>query len=149
MEEGATKGLEDFLKVINYLAENYKGLEISLNILLIPEGKAFSCYQDGARRNCAVVKLERQGKLPCYIIEVGRADGWSISTLLIYQLVVNNLRMDIDKLIQGMLKDLVDNSGHWEKRSLEKEVCYKFDMMKHISGQRIANWGERVLCRYN
>lgn len=66
MEEGATKGLEDFLKVINYLAENHKGLEISLNIILIPEGKAFSCYPDGLRRNCAVVKLVRKGTSMLY-----------------------------------------------------------------------------------
>lgn len=144
MEEGATRGLEDFLKVINCLAENHKGLEISMNILLIPEGKAFSCYPDGTRRNCAIVKLERQGKLPGYIIEVGRADGWSISTLLIYQLVANKPERDIDKLIQSLLMDLVDNCGHWEKSSLEKEVCYKFDMVRHIGGQKSLIWMERI-----
>lgn len=148
MKHGAVNGLDHFLKMINLLAENHQEFEVSLNIILIPEGRVFSYYQDGERRNCAIVKLERKGRLPCYIVEIGRADGWSISTLLFYQLVKNISQEDIDEFIQGLLIELVDNGGHWEKRSFEKEVCFRFDLVRHISGQMNFIWMERICSKY-
>lgn len=148
MEEGVTKGLEDFLMVINRLNEEHMYLEVSLNVILIPEGKAFSYYPNGDRRNCAIVQITRSGKLPCYIIELGRADDWSISTLLIYQLVPNQALLDIEKYIMGLLEELVNNGGHWDKSSLEKEVFYRFDMMKHIGRQNCWDWKCRIMSKY-
>ncbi len=148
MEDGATKGLEDFLVVVNYLFEKHVNLEVSINIILIPEGKVFSYYPNRERRNCAIVKITRSGKLPCYIIELGRADDWSISTLLLYQLVADKSPIDIERFIKNLLEELVNNSGHWNKQSLDKEVCYRYDMVKHISGQNLLYWRDRLLAHF-
>lgn len=143
MKEGATKGLEDFLKVVGYINELYKGLKLSLNIVLLPKGKAFSYYPDGERRNCAVVKIEGKNELHCYIIEVGRADGWSISTFIIYPLSLK-VNQAFEELLHKILINLINNSGHWDKQSLENEIYIRYDMVKHVSCQKIWTWKERI-----
>lgn len=144
---GAVKGLEDFLKIIDYIDKNHKEYRLSLNLVYIPKGKSFSTYPDGTRRNCAIVKIERVNKLPCYVLEVGRADGWSISTLIMHQLTKNITQVEVEEVLSNTLNGLVNNNGHWDKQSVVQEVQFRIDMMKHVSGQGIYRWTERFIIK--
>lgn len=145
VRDGIIKGLEGFLKVIEYIDQNYNGFRLSLNLFYVPKGKAFSSYPDSMRRNCAIVKIERKNKLPCYILEIGRADGWSISTLIVYQLTERILEEEIEEMLSGLFNGLISNNGHWDKQSIEREIRFRFDMLKHVSGQEMHRWSSRIL----
>lgn len=60
VQDGAIRGLEEFLKVMDYIDKNHKELKVYLNLVYIPKGKTFSLYPKGSRRNCAIVKVERE-----------------------------------------------------------------------------------------
>lgn len=147
VKDGVVKGLKEFLKVVDYIDKNHKDIILSLNLVYIPKGRTFSSYPDGTRRNCAIVKVEKDKKLPCYILEVGRADGWSISTLIIWQLTSHISHEEIEELLSSLLRGLIGNNGHWDKQSIEQDVRFRFDMMKHVTGQGILRWGERIYGR--
>jgi hypothetical protein len=148
VQDGAVKGLEEFLKVVDYIDKNHKDSRLSLNLAYIPKGRAFSLYPDGSRRNCAIVKVEKDKKLPCYILEVGRADGWSISTLIIWQLTANISHEEIEELLSSLLSGVIGNNGHWDKQSIEQDVRFRFDMMKHVTGQGTFRWADRIVWKF-
>ncbi|TCT17238.1 hypothetical protein EDD68_1321 [Melghiribacillus thermohalophilus] len=76
-------GLDDFLRMIKYLKTKYQNLKISISIIYLPLGRKFSWLPDGRRRVCAVVKVMQSGRIPLYILEVGRPDNKPLSTLLL------------------------------------------------------------------
>lgn len=140
------KGLEDFVKAVDVLCKMKPTYRVSLSVVYIPLGKSFSLYEDGYRRTCAIVEVKRPGHVSCYILEVGRADGWSISTLFAYPIsaeVAKNESMEI--FLAKAFIHLRDNSGHWEKEYLQSFVEYNFDKLKHITKQSVVRWGERTL----
>lgn len=144
VSEHATEGLADFLKVIEYINTRHIDMKLSMNIIFLPKGKAFSYYPDGTRRNCAIVKVEREKMLPCYIIEIGRLDKWSVSTLIIHQLVALS-NQTFEEILTKLFEKLIDNSGHWDKQSIEKEVCLMCEMLKHVTGQSVWAWKGRIV----
>jgi hypothetical protein len=83
VDASLAKGLEDFLKLIEYIQMNYRKLIISYRIITLPYMSSFAQYADGSYRTIALVKIAHLGLTPSFIIEVARADGWSISTLII------------------------------------------------------------------
>lgn len=115
-----TKGPEEFLKMLEYMQRNYSHLSLNLGIVALPQYKSFSQYDNGGIRPAALVRVEQVGRLPCYIVEIGRADSWSISTLVIKP---------------------VD----WDKDFFDGEKRYRIEMAKHMSGQTIERWAERVV----
>lgn len=141
----SAKGLEEFLQAIQYINKTYKDLDLQISIVFLPEGKGFSSYPNGYRRTCAIVNVKKKDQLPCYILEIGRADNWSISTLLIYQLSNLDSNLEIELLINKVLDGVVNNNGHWDKAFLLQENQYKFDIMKHVSNQSIHRWAERMI----
>ena len=143
----STKGLEEFIQAIKYINENYKELNITLDIVYLPEGKTFSYYPIGYRRNCAIVKVESENRLPCYVIEIGREDNWSISTLLVHGISNFNTKHDDEKLFDRILKGVINNNGHWDKSLIYQEQNYKFEMMKHGSNNNISRWASRIISR--
>ncbi|MFT9494966.1 Tn7-like element transposition protein TnsE [Anaerosolibacter sp.] len=144
-----TRGLDEFLQALKYIKSYYEELRLQLNIVFLPEGKNFSYYPNGHRRTCAIVKVETKNKLPCYILEIGREDNWSISTLFVYQLSNMCRSTDDEKLFDRILRGLVNNNGHWDKSFVQQENSYKFDVMKHVTLQSSCRWGERITRRIN
>lgn len=141
-----SKGLEDFLLMLNHMQSHNKELEMSLSFVLLPQSKRFSYYEDGSLRTCAIACIEPQGYLPYYLLELGRADQWSISTLIVKPAKSENGELnEIEKLIQRLLWNMVNNGGHWDKEQLRDEKGYIFKTAKHISGQPILRWAERIL----
>ncbi|MFT8347311.1 Tn7-like element transposition protein TnsE [Clostridium saccharoperbutylacetonicum] len=139
------KGLEDFYKIIQYIQDNYKDLNIAMTEIFLPEGKSFSYYPDGDRRNCAVVKIEYESKI-CYIFEVGRADNWSVSTLFLRSSFSEFSNQASEVIIQTIIKSLVNNNGHWDSDILNHNKKIEFYKMKHIASINILSTVNRI-CR--
>lgn len=126
------KGLEEFYEVIKYIADNYNQFKISMTEIFLPESKSFSYYPDGSRRPCAIVKIDFNDKQYCYILEVGRADGWSISRLFLWPISLNLKQEIFERIIFIILEDLENNNGHWKNDSLWNNQQVKSFLMKHI-----------------
>lgn len=139
------KGLEDFYRVIRYIKDNYKGVDIAMTEIFLPEGKSFSYYPDGNRRNCAVVKIEHESK-SCYILEVGRADNWSVSTLCIRPSFNDFSNKEFEVIIQTIIESLVNNNGHWDSDVLNNNKKFAFYKMKHTASINILLIANRI-CR--
>lgn len=145
VKEDPKRGLEKFFKVIDYIRSYYKSLNLAFTVVNIPYMNAFSRYPDGYRRTCAIVKVSRKGRIPCYIIEVGRPDNWSVSTLFIWP-VTNNLNdIFIEKVIYRLLQKLSENNGHWDSDFLSQQLNFKSEIGKHIHGQSVTRWAERIV----
>lgn len=139
------KGLEDFKSAIDLLQKRNPMLDIYMSAVYVPLGKRFSRYKDGYRRTCAIVKIVHSSYIPCYILEIGRADSWSISTLFIWP-VSSTTAGDVgmEQLCMKILRRLVDNKGHWDMEFFQGFVEYKCDKLNHVSGQTPERWAERI-----
>lgn len=140
------KGLEEFVKIIQYIETSYKRIKISIDIIQLPQLKHFSKYEDGSIRTCALVTINRENRMPCFILEIGRADFWSVSTLIIKPLQSEYTnKQSTGKLVNDVLKNLVENNGHWDKEFFRNESRYAFDTVKHFSKQTIARRAEGIM----
>lgn len=137
VQESKSHGLEQFLQMIHLMRSSYPELTISVSLIDLPLGRKFSVLPDGQRRKCAVVRTERSGNIT-YILEVACPDGHSLSTLLLYPM--NNDVNIHEKYIQGILRNLVLNQGHWNQRKI---TCFNFDKSRHISSD-FQQWMERL-----
>lgn len=140
-----SKGLEVFLSMFNHMQINHKEWDMSLSIVHLPPLKKFSYYQDGSLRTCAIISIQRHGYLPYYLLEVGRADQWSISTLIIKSVKIEESEVEgVERLIHRLLTTMVNHGGHWDKEQFRNEKEYDFETAKHVSGQPIIRWAERL-----
>lgn len=137
------KALEKFLMVINLLKKKRPTLSIWFSVIYIPYGKSFSLHSNGYRRTCAIAKVTRPGFMPCYIIEVDRSDGWSISTLFVSPIssIVDN---EFEGILDAILKSLVSNNGHWDNKFFKRQTDVMFGTLKHISGWTNTKWLEKI-----
>lgn len=139
------KGLEEFVRLVAHLQVNYKNLNLSYCFIPLPPLKGFSYYEDGSIRSCAVVQISRDDHIPCYLFEISRADDWSISTLVVKPIKAEfSGALEFDSFTQRLLIDLVNNNGHWDREFFRKENNYVYETAKHISGQPIIRWAERI-----
>lgn len=143
------KGLEEFVRLVAHLQVNYKNLNLSYCVIPLPPLKSFSYYEDGSIRSCAVLQISRDDHIPCYLFEISRADDWSISTLVVKPIKVEfSGAQEFERFTQRLLVDLVNNNGHWDKQFFRKENNYVFESSKHISGQPVGRWGERIVEKF-
>lgn len=145
VKENPHKGLEKFLKVIGCIKNSYKNLDLSLTVVYLPYASSFSVCPNGFRRTCAIVKVSREGQVPCYVIEVGRPDEWPVSTLFLW-FIPNDLSTgNLDKIIYRLLQKLAENNGHWDFDFLNQQLNLKFDVGKHVNCQTIPRWKDRII----
>lgn len=141
-----SKGLEDFILVFNHIRTLHKDWNMSLSIVNLPPLKKFSYYEDGSLRTCAIICVERHGELPCYLLEVSRADRWSISTLIIKPARSEVGKVEVaERLIQELLTSMVNHGGHWDTEQFRSKREYIFEAAKHVSGQPVIRWAERIV----
>lgn len=131
--------LEGFYRMIQYLEEAHPELLVSMNLINLPIGRKFSWLPDGRRRVCAIVRIEKNGRKPVYILEVARPDQRSLSTLIVQMKDVKN-RKGEEETIHGLLHGLVFNGGNWHKKSLQRIT---FSKLRHTSKEP-EYWAERV-----
>lgn len=140
------KGLEEFFRLISHLQMNYTNINLSYSVIALPTLKSFSYYDDGSIRSCAIVQISQGGHIPCYLIEISRADDWSISTLVVKPVKTEFADIQaFEGFTHRLLIDLVNNNGHWDREFFQKENNYIIETAKHISGQTIVRWAERVI----
>ena len=150
VETSLLKGLEEFVEIIKHIELNYKRIKISINVIQLPQLKNFSKYEDGSIRTCAVVKIHKENRMPSLILEIGRADFWSVSTLIIKSLKSEySDEQATARLVNDVLKNLVENNGHWDKELFKKEDRYMFDTVKHFSKQTVARRAEVIMRKIN
>ena len=132
--------------MIEYIQMQHSDLILSLSIVPLPQLKGFSRYKDGSIRTCVIVQVKQHGHLPCFVIEIGRADEWSVSTLIIKPIKSENADVKLfENLTQKLLKNLVNNNGHWDREFFHHENEYTFDIAKHMSEQPSIRWAERII----
>lgn len=96
------------------------------------------------------MKIHKENRMPSLILEIGRADYWSVSTLIIKPLKSEcSDEQATIKLVNDVLKNLVENNGHWDKEFFKKEVRYIFDTVKHFSKQSVARRAEVIMRKIN
>ncbi|WP_317957580.1 Tn7-like element transposition protein TnsE [Oceanobacillus kimchii] len=128
----------DFLAgYIRYLAGYYTYLRVSVNFVYLPLGKKFSYLPDGRRRICAIVKVNN-GKKESFIIEVAVPDNRSLSTLIVPS---SGSVHKCEIHIQGVLTNLVFNSGSWSNSFLKNQVHNK---IRHYH-ETVKNWAQRII----
>ncbi|PDM38534.1 hypothetical protein CMV37_02130 [Bacillus cereus] len=77
------------------------------------------------------------------LIEMGRPDYKSISTLVVVSKQSKNFESLHKKLVWRVIHLLIDNRGSWNREKLNQDRMYNFCFMKHTNG--IAKfWGERL-----
>ncbi|MCB2291589.1 Tn7-like element transposition protein TnsE [Clostridium sp. CS001] len=138
------KGLEEFYKAIEFIKNNYKGVNISMCEVFLPLGKGFSYYPDGDRRNCAIVRINNKDALMCYIFEVGRYDNWSISTMFIY---LDDRDDNYDNKAMHLIGNLVSNNGHWDKEFINSKLKCEFKILKHIKNEKFKQRINKIISK--
>jgi len=128
-------GLDNFIKMIRFIAIFNSYMDISLNFIYIPSGRKFSHLPDGRRRICAVAKITIGYKVS-YVIEVAVPDNRSISTLIISS--ENSVEKDEIK-INYLLKKVVSNNGSWSESFL---FNFCFVRVKHLR-ESVNDWASR------
>jgi len=129
-------GLERFLDVIDYMVKAYPGLVVDVSIVDLPVIRRFALLDDGTKRKCAIVKVQRQKRIT-YIIEVARPDEHSVTTLLIFP--PDKLEFENhDAKIKGIIRSLVLNQGHWPR-----SLVYNSRRMRHTTTDT-REWAERI-----
>lgn len=113
--------IAQMLKVLRVLKDNYPIIQISTSIGNVPIGKRsrlFAFLDDGITpRKYLLATIMLEDKNIRYLLEVER-QGKSLSTLLIYSQSINNI-IDI-RVINSILKGLVDNNGSWDSKELNE-----------------------------
>jgi hypothetical protein len=132
-------GLEDFYEMIKLLENLNSEAVISMTLVNLPLGRTYSWLSDGRRRACAVVRIDRPGRLPLYILEVARPDNRSLSTLIL-QTNTSKDRLDEEEQMYAILKGVTFNGGNWRKDQLNKVNHVK---LKHTS-KTSNDWAYRV-----
>lgn len=136
-------GLDDFIEMIRKLKRMHPTLTISMSLVNIPSGRKFSLLPDGRIRTCLIAKINRLGTMPKYILEVAKPDNISLSTLILSS---KNNKIEEDEItINLILKLLVLNGGHWDKKAL-KHINYV--LLKHTDNDA-RHWASRILITVN
>lgn len=140
-----TNGLEDFVKAIRHIIQQQKNWSINLSVVELPDTKAFSLLPNGSKRTCAIVQVRQTGHQPCYILEIARPDSWSVSTLFVQQFPSHPVTESIEGVLDGILKGLVEQNGHWDKVILAQSTNVQVSRLKHVTDQFPWRWAERII----
>lgn len=135
-------GLESFFEMIQLLKQTFP-VKVSMSILRIPSGRRFSVCSNGARRTCAVVQITSAVNT-AYILEVGRPDNWSISTLILRPTQQASLKV-IEDNIKQLLEGLVHKGGHWDRKVLERCDGLSVEKLKHYQSDITKEWAYRLI----
>lgn len=138
------KGLEEFYEAINFIKNEYPSLEISMTEVFLPEGKSFSYYPDGDRRNCAIVRIDMERDFSNYIIEIGRIDEWPISTLYLLQSKKSTLNNNYESTINILLNSVLDNYGHWDDEILKSLFIDDYRKTKHSKHNEAIELAKKI-----
>lgn len=138
-------GLNDFIEAIQHIVNNYIEPRLRYTVIEIPGNKSFCRVANGCKRSCAMVEVTQTNVVPCYILEVARPDGWSVSTLFIRLLPEFYPEQSIGVFTKEFLKELVNREGHWNVEKLESDQTLRIGRLKHIQAQSTHYWSRRIV----
>ncbi|MGK8612927.1 hypothetical protein ACRS4M_10715 [Streptococcus pneumoniae] len=138
-------GLEDFVEAIKELQKLVPEASIDLRIGELPGDKGISFVTESVRRKYASVSLRIPKAQDVLIIEIGRPDNYSISTLLITPNttfdLLDNLKNDV---LEKAINVLISNHGSWHREILKKDNLCTFIFLKHFSRNTSKQWAEKI-----
>lgn len=135
-------GFQEFCLAVAFMLDKLKDAKVSLNIIAFPEGKKFSFCLNGQKRTCAILLIERPNRQSCYILEILRPDGWTVSTLIV-KAKSNVSSQQLDYFIHSLLVKLFGAGGHWTENIYNQ--MFIVERLKHIEDQEPRKWGLRIL----
>jgi hypothetical protein len=138
-------GLSDFIEAIQYIVSSYVKPRLRYTVMEIPGNTSFCRVANGYKRSCAMVEVTQTNVVPCYILEVARPDGWSVSTLFIRLLPEFYPEQSIGVFTKKFLKELVKRDGHWNLEKLEGDQTLRIGRLKHVSEQSTRHWAWRIV----
>ncbi len=141
--ETKDSGLEDFMNAVRHLIINNDIKVLDIQIADLPGDLGISFITKHVRRKFMYVLLKVDDEREVLLIEMGRPDYKSISTLVVVSKQSKNFESLHKKLVWRVIHLLIDNRGSWNREKLNQDRMYNFCFMKHTNG--IAKfWGERL-----
>ena len=138
-------GLDEFAEAIRFLDERHWDISVTWEVRELAKETPFAKIVDRVRK-FAVVKLESSGLRSSWILEFGRPDIFSISTL-IFSLSTQNVKAQHEDILDTVLTQALLPQGGWQPSVFEKlkgEIGgFAFALTKHTSNST-EDWGERL-----
>ncbi|HMZ81572.1 MAG TPA: hypothetical protein PLL06_17870, partial [Acidobacteriota bacterium] len=137
-------GLAGFCEAIQVLQAENPEVVLTWQAREIPTGSAFGSV-NGRSRKYVVVTLVRKGGSRCCLLEIGRPDDFSISTLLFAEappMVSANPEM----VIAGLVNEGLHAQGGWnraEVEALEQRSGIKIGWVRHYDHPS-SQWAQRL-----
>jgi hypothetical protein len=138
-------GLNNFIEAVQHIVSSYVEPHLRYTVMEIPGNTSFCRVVNGYKRSCAMVEVTQTNVVPCYILEVARPDGWSVSTLFIRLLPEFYQEPPIGVFTKEFLKELVNREGHWNVEKLEGDQTLRIGRLKHVSEQSTRHWSRRIM----
>ncbi len=111
-------GLDDFVEAIRFLDETHWDISVTWEVREFTKETLFARIADHTRK-FALVKLETTGLPYCWILEFGRPDNFSISTLL-FSLSTQNVNAQHEDILDRLLTQVLLPQGGWQCSVVEK-----------------------------
>lgn len=138
-------GLDEFAEAIRFLDETHRDISVTWEVREFAKETLFARIADRVRK-FALVKLESSGLRSCWILEFGRPDNFSISTL-IFSLSTQNVKAQHEETLDRLFIQALLPQGGWQRSVFEKlqeEIDgLVFALTKHTSSST-EDWGERL-----
>jgi len=139
------EGLDEFAEAIRYLDEIHSEVSLNWEVKQLEKEIIFAKINDNSRKY-ALVKLTFSSKFNCWILEFGRPDNFSISTLLF---TLNNDKdaNQLDLVIDKILAEALLPQGGWFNKALKdfQQTIngFNFKLCKHTNNST-EDWGGRL-----
>jgi len=136
-------GLDDFAEAIRFLEEMHWDVTVKWEVHELTKETLFAKVADRPRKY-ALVTLQIQGFPPCWVLEFGRPDNYSISTL-IFTFTKDQVENTLEAVINKIVDEALQPEGGWNSKPLKKfsETIAKFNFRwaKHTNSST-EDWGE-------
>ena len=138
-------GLDDFAEAIQFLGEMHWDVTVKWEVQEFTKETLFAKVA-GRPRKYALVTLQIQRLPPCWILEFGRPDNYSISAL-IFTFAKDRVENTLEAVISKILDEALQPEGGWNSKPLKKfsETIARFNFRwaKHTNSLT-EDWGERL-----
>lgn len=138
-------GLEEFVEAIKHLQVLVPECLLELEIGEIPGDRGISFVTESVRRKYARVLVNFPNYRDLLIMEIGRPDNYSISTLLIWPRISSSFDTELTRYaIDSTLVTLLQNNGSWNKELFNQDKLFLYNYLKHMSNDTIERWAAKI-----
>lgn len=138
-------GLTAFAEAIQILQQQNPEITASWLARELPEGTAFALVK-GRTRKYVAVGLTPKDRNTCWILEIGRPDDFSISTLL-FRSGHPNPFTSPEQTIATLILEGLHSQGGWNRtrvEALENQTAISIGWVKHYD-QKAEHWAQRLV----